>query len=88
MIHIGDYDLEKRSKGKDLNVIKTEVHPKYAGLAYYDVAILTTQKVEFSRDINPICIPEEEFHDKEYYEQHAMQLLGMKKLNLNLLIIT
>jgi len=41
-----------------LNISRVSLHPDYDGVtAYYDVAVLETLPVNFSRAIMPICLP-------------------------------
>ena len=41
-----------------LDISRIIIHPDYDGVtSYYDVAVLETSMLNFSRGINPICLP-------------------------------
>jgi hypothetical protein len=41
-----------------LDILEATVHPEYINdIAYYDIAILVTESVTYSRGIRPICLP-------------------------------
>jgi hypothetical protein len=41
-----------------LDILEAIVHPDYNHVtAYFDVAILVTEKVTFSEGIKPVCLP-------------------------------
>jgi hypothetical protein len=41
-----------------LDILNIDKHPQYNGVAaYYDVAVIETEKVAFSQAIRPICLP-------------------------------
>jgi hypothetical protein len=41
-----------------LDILDAFIHPKYVGAkAYFDVAILETKNISFSRGIKPVCSP-------------------------------
>ena len=41
-----------------VEVVQSFVHPKYDSVkAYFDIAVLETEEVEFTRVIGPICLP-------------------------------
>ena len=85
-IHIGDRNLAnltlKQSpnsnlRGFDLSINKTFVHPNYNGKsAYFDIAVIQTDYVPFSKNIQPICLPESPGLDPDAYDGRAAELLG------------
>ena len=46
--------------------------------SYYDVAILRTRKIKFSRHIGPVCLPTSVNND---YEKQTAQLIGWGSKN-------
>ena len=86
MIHIGDHNLanlttnrasNSNHRGIDLSINKTFIHPSYDGAsAYFDIAVILTDHVTFSRDIQPICLPENPSLDPDDFDGKAAELLG------------
>jgi hypothetical protein len=60
-VRIGD--KKHSSKEDDANLLILDIlgafkHPQYVGAqAYFDVAILETKNITFSRGIRPVCFP-------------------------------
>ena len=56
-IRIGDVDhgsVRDDANAKDLDILDTFVHPNYNGVAaYFDVAVLETEPLVFSKSIRP-----------------------------------
>jgi hypothetical protein len=60
-----------------VDILEKLVHPKYDGVsAYYDVAILTTKEMTFTRAISPICLPEDVSYDVNKYDNDLAELIG------------
>ncbi len=79
-IRIGDFDLKSaRDNGnaKDLDIINKFIHPEYDGKAsYFDVAILETEKITFSRAVRPVCLPNKINNDINKYAHDQAELIG------------
>ncbi len=58
---MGDRNHTSRNDDRNLLILdisRVSLHPDYDGVsAYYDVAVLETLPVNFSRAISPICLP-------------------------------
>ena len=80
MIRISDFNLQSDGddrNAENLEVLQTVVHPDYDGKsAYYDVAILETKPVIFSRAILPVCLPNSPSDDIEKYDDRSVELIG------------
>ena len=80
MIRISDFNLQSNSddrNAENLEVLRTLVHSDYDGKsAYFDVAILETKPLEFSRAILPICLPESPSDDIHKYDDRSVELIG------------
>jgi hypothetical protein len=60
------------------------MHPNYDGVAsYYDVAILETAHVNFTRAISPVCLPEKSSDDIHKYDNDHVQLTGWGQKDLH-----
>ena len=85
-IRIGD--TNHASAHDDRNVIELDIyndkiHPKYNALtSYYDVAILETSPVTFSKFISPICLPQLSSDDINKYDNDFVDLIGWGQENL------
>ena len=79
-VRIGDFDLKStRDNGnaKDLDIIKIFVHPKFDGEAsYFDVAILETEEITFSRAVRPVCLPNKINNNIHKYDDDQAELIG------------
>ncbi len=68
----------------DLDVINHSIHPSYDGVAsYYDVAILVTAPVPFSKAISPVCLPEIASDDIHKYDNYYVELTGWGQKDLH-----
>ena len=79
-VRVGDHDLDFSGTdrlGMDLGFRRVNVHPKYNKTAYYDVAIITTESVDFSIDIQPVCLPSESSTDVKKFNNYHVDLLGL-----------
>ena len=78
-IRIGDFNLGSDSddrNAKDLGIIKKFVHPNFDGIAsYFDVAILETEEMTFSKAIRPVCLPMLS-NDIKAYDNDQAELVG------------
>ena len=60
------------------------MHPKYNKVAsYYDVAILETSPITFSKFISPVCLPNLASDDIHKYDHDSVELIGWGQENLN-----
>ncbi len=60
------------------------MHPNYDGKAsYYDVAILETAPVTFSKSISPICLPDSPNNDVHKYDNNFVELTGWGQTDLH-----
>ncbi len=86
-IRIGDsnHALDSGDKNAvDLEILKSIVHPDYNTQAvYYDVAILLTENVTFSKFIRPICLPDSPSEDIHKYDHRHVELTGWGKKDLS-----
>jgi len=63
-----------------LEILNSTVHPDFDTVsAYYDVALLLTKKVTFSRFIRPICLPDFSSDDIHKYDDKHVELIGWGK---------
>ena len=59
---------------QNANILK---HPKFDGIkAHFDVAVLTTERIEFSSSIFPVCSPTTSFTYGNEYDERSAQLIG------------
>jgi hypothetical protein len=77
MIRHGVNNLDlNRDKGQTFTIQKTFKHPKYNGIAYFDIAVIQIAPVEFSARLRPICLPDPEEFRLDRYEERASTLIG------------
>jgi len=85
-IRIGDTNHASARDDKnaiDLDIYNLTIHPKYNTLtSYYDIAILETSPVTFSKFINPICLPQLPSGDMNKYDNYFVDLVGWGQENL------
>ena len=63
--HLGDEDLVQEVK-----ISKISKHPKYIhGVAYFDVAVLDVEPVEFTETVRPVCLRASRGFRVDRYEQ-------------------
>ena len=86
-IRIGDsiHTLEVNNRSTlVLDVISSQIHKNYTnGIAYFDVAVLTTRKIPFSEFISPVCLPESASDVIDKYDNDYVDLTGWGQNNLN-----
>ncbi len=86
-IHVGTFNFSlPRSKldGIDVDIRGVKIHPLYNyKSSYFDVAIITSDKINFTIGIQPICLPESSSTDVHKYDQYSVLLLGWGASNLN-----
>jgi hypothetical protein len=77
-IHVGAFDLSTpRQQGIDVDIKYVNIHPLYNHPnAYFDIAIITTDNVEFTNKIQPICLPKYSSTDVHKYDEKHVDLLG------------
>jgi len=80
MIRISDFNLQSDSddrNAENIQILHTLVHPDYDGKsAYFDVAILETKPLTFSKAILPVCLPETSSDDIHKYDDRSVELIG------------
>ena len=77
---LGTSDLkDSRNSKRGVQILKMvgyEIHPQYAGSAYYDVSIIRVETILFSDRVYPICLPSEYSSDRNYLEKQQGIALG------------
>ena len=85
LIKLGDFDLQ--DSNDDDEVLERElnakiIHPKNQRLqAYYDIALVKIDPVEFSSAIRTICLPSKPFSRVDVYDGDAATVLGWGAYN-------
>jgi len=86
-LRIGESDHASEEDNRyaiDLEIINSIRHPEYDDeTAYFDVAILETEKVNFSRAIRPICLPDSPSDDANKYQNDQVELIGWGQYHLH-----
>ncbi len=86
-IRIGDTNHASVHDDKnaiDLVIYSQTIHPKYNSVtSYYDVAILETSPITFSKFISPICLPQLPSGDIHKYDNYFADLTGWCQENLH-----
>ena len=60
---------------QELNITTITKHPKYRpGVAYFDVAVLEVDQVEFTVNVRPICLPSSNNFRPDRYDQVSLSL--------------
>jgi glycosylphosphatidylinositol transamidase (GPIT) subunit GPI8 len=72
-LRFGDIDLSSSLDDEDLvqelNITKITKHPNYKqGVAYFDVAVLEVDPVEFTGNVRPVCLPTSKDFKVDRYE--------------------
>ena len=79
-IRIGDQKHNSHSDDgplQVLNILEKNFHPDYRiEKAYFDVSILETTPLTFSRSIYPICLPPSDTFNINEYNEKSVQLIG------------
>jgi hypothetical protein len=78
-IHVGDFSFSlpnSQLHGIDVNINNINIHPLYNNNAYFDIAIITTDYIKFTNNIQPICLPEYKSTDVHKYDRDHVDLLG------------
>ena len=79
-IRIGDsnHNLEVNPRfAMVLDVIRSQIHPMYRnGTSYFDVAVMTTNKIPVSEFISPVCLPDFASDDIHKYDNDHVELTG------------
>jgi len=82
-IRIGDSNHTKDVNSTStlvLDIIRSKIHMNYTkGTAYFDVAVLTTTNITFTKLIKPICLPDSASDDIHEYDYHHVDLTGWGK---------
>ncbi len=67
-----------------LDVKSSQIHPMYRnGTSYFDVAVLTTDKIPISEFISPVCLPDSASDDIHKYDNDHVELTGWGQNTLN-----
>ncbi len=78
--HVSEHD-DKNAFHLDIN--KQTIHPKYNKVtSYYDIAILETSPITFSKFISPVCLPEAPSDDIHKYDNDFVELIGWGQKDL------
>jgi hypothetical protein len=62
-LRFGDIDLSSRADDEDdfvqeVRITKITKHPKYVeGVAYFDIAVLEIEAIEYAGYVRPVCLP-------------------------------
>ncbi len=85
-IRIGDFSHTsvKDDRGAiDLDILNSVAHPDFnREISYYDVAVLLTENITFSRFISPICLPDSSSDDIHQYDHRYVELTGWGRNSL------
>jgi hypothetical protein len=58
---------------QELKIAKITKHPKYQkGVAYFDVAVLEVDPVEFTGNVRPVCLPSSRNFNVDKYQQLSL----------------
>lgn len=86
-VRIGDVNHASNKDDRtaiDLNILGYRVHPDFDGLtSYYDVALVQTDILMFSKSISPICLPNWSSDDVNKYDNYHVELTGWGKTRLS-----
>ena len=79
-MRLGDKDLSSEQDDDDvqeLKIVRIKKHPKYVqGVAYFDVAVLEIEPIEFTAYVRPVCLPNsKDFRVDKYDKVIALILL-------------
>ncbi len=71
---MGDIDLSSNQDDEDfvqeLRITKIIKHPNYVqGVAYFDIAVLEIEPIEFTGYVRPVCLPSSEGFREDKYDQ-------------------
>jgi hypothetical protein len=79
-LHVGDFNLslsKPQQLGIDVDIMKINVHPLYNySMAYFDIAIIVSNSINFTDNIQPLCLPEYSSTDVHKYDRDQVDLLG------------
>jgi len=79
-ILIGNFNFsltKSQQRGIVIDIRYIKVHPQYNYKnSYFDIAIITTDNIDFTINIQPICLPEYSSTDIHKYDNNHVELLG------------
>ena len=78
-IRIGEINLQTRNstRGIQLEIQNYLAHPMYDGeTAYFDVGIILTDYVRYTKTIQPICLPTNASIELDKYARQFTELVG------------
>ena len=82
---LGTSDLkDSRNSERGVQTLKMvgyEIHPQYAGSAYYDVSIIRVETISFTDRVFPICLPSDYSSDRNDLEKQQGIALGYGPTN-------
>jgi hypothetical protein len=72
-LRFGDIDLSSNIDDEDivqeLRITRITKHPKYVeGVAYFDIAVLETEPIEYTGYVRPVCLPSSKDFNEDKYE--------------------
>ena len=77
IIHVGEWNYTNPKNllsGIDLPIRGIKIHHNYTRrVAYYDVAIIKTDAIQFSNDVRAVCLPKTSGANRDYF---SVDLLG------------
>ena len=86
-VRIGDTNHASQQDDRnvvDLDITNQMFHPKYNKVvSYFDIAILETSPVTFSKAISPICLPNLPTLDSQKYDNYYAELIGWGQSSLH-----
>ena len=84
-MRVGEFDLGAKGadrRGFDLEIKEVVVHPFYEkGKPDLDVAVIVTNRIEFTPFLRPICLPSKESTDGDEYADKLVELTGNQSLD-------
>ncbi len=72
-LRFGDIDLSSNTDDEDivqeLRITRITKHPKYVeGVAYFDIAVLEIEPIEYTGYVRPVCMPSSKDFNVDKYE--------------------
>jgi hypothetical protein len=80
-LRFGDIDLSSSTDDEDdfvqeVRISKITKHPNYVeGIAYFDIAVLEIEPIEYTGNVRPVCLPSSKNFREDKYE-------GVSKIRL------
>ncbi len=101
-LRFGDVDLSSSADDEDdfvqeVRITKITKHPKYVeGVAYFDIAVLIIEPIEYTGHVRPVCLPSsKDFMVDKYdgvskvnkYNGYFLQLYEIQWKLLNVMLV-